>query len=126
LCLVVIGWELEKVKFPEFLGAQEGAATEAWLEKMAMCFTPRNYTSKMKVRMAVFQLKGSALLWWKTLLSQLNMAVEDVSWELFEERFREGYLSEEFIERQLNEFNALRQGDHTVLEYEAHIVALLW
>jgi hypothetical protein len=56
--------------------------------------------------MAVFQLKGSALLWWKTLLPQLNMAVEDVSWELFEERFRERYLSEEFIERQLNEFNA--------------------
>jgi hypothetical protein len=27
----------------------------------------------MKVHMAVFQLKGSALLWWKTLLPQLNM-----------------------------------------------------
>jgi hypothetical protein len=41
----------------------------------------------MKVRMAVFQLKGSALLWWKTLPPLLNMAVEDVSWELFEEQF---------------------------------------
>jgi hypothetical protein len=41
------------------------------------------------------------------LLPQLNMAVKDVSWELFEERFRERYLSEEFIEHQLNEFNAL-------------------
>jgi hypothetical protein len=34
------------------------------------------------------------------------MAVEDVSWELFEEGFRERNLPEEFIERQLNEFNA--------------------
>jgi hypothetical protein len=93
---------------------------------MAMCFVLRDYTSNMKVRMAVFQLKGSALLWWKTLLSQLNMAVEDVSWELFEERFRERYLSEEFIERQLNEFNALRQGGCTVLEYKARFVVLLW
>jgi hypothetical protein len=99
--------ELEKVKFLEFFGAPDGAAAEAWLENMAMCFALRDYTSNMKVRMAVFQLKGSALLWWKTLLPQLNMAVEDVSWELFEERFRERYLSEEFIERQLNEFNAL-------------------
>jgi hypothetical protein len=41
----------------------------------------------MKVRMAVFQLKGSALRWWKTLLPHLIMAVEDASWELFEERF---------------------------------------
>ena len=78
--------ELEKVKFLEFTGAPDGIATEAWLENMAMCFALCDYTSNMKVRMAVFQLKGSALLWWKTLLLQLNMAIEDVSWELFEER----------------------------------------
>ena len=53
------------------------------------------------------------------------MAVEDVSWELFEERFWERYLSEEFIERQLNEFNALRQVGRTVPEYEAHFMELL-
>jgi hypothetical protein len=75
--------------------------------------------------MAVFQLKGSALLWWKTFLPQLNMAVEDVSWELFEERFRERYLLEEFIEHHLNEFNALRQGGRTVPEYEACFMELL-
>jgi hypothetical protein len=28
--------ELEKVKFPEFFGAPDDAATEAWLENMAM------------------------------------------------------------------------------------------
>jgi hypothetical protein len=60
------------------------------------------------------------------LLPQLNRAIEDMSWELFEERFRERYLSEEFIERQLNEFNALRQGGRTELEYEACFMALLW
>jgi hypothetical protein len=54
------------------------------------------------------------------------MVVEDVSWELFEERFRERYLSEEFIERQLNEFNTLRQGGRTVPEYEARFMELLW
>jgi hypothetical protein len=48
-----------------------------------------DYTSNMKVYMAVFQLKGRTLLWWKMLLPQLDMAIEDVSWELFEERFRE-------------------------------------
>jgi hypothetical protein len=77
--------ELEKVKFPEFFCASDGTAAEAWLENMVMCFALRDYTSNMKVRMAVFQLKGSALLWWKTLLPQLNMVIEDVLWELFEE-----------------------------------------
>jgi hypothetical protein len=90
------------------LGAPDGSAAEAWLENMAICFAFRDYTSNIKVRMAVFPLKGSALLWWKTLLPQLNMAIEYVSWELFEERFRVRNLSREFIERQLNDFNALR------------------
>jgi hypothetical protein len=117
--------ELEKVKFLEFFGAPDGAAAEEWLENMAMCFTLHDYTSNMKVCMAVFQLKGSALLWWKTLLPQLNMVVEDMSWELFEEWFRERYLLEEFIEPQLNEFNALRQRGCTMLEYEARFMELL-
>ena len=85
--------ELEKVKFPKFFGASDGAAVEAWLENMAIRFALRDYSSNMKVHTMVFQLKGRALLWWKTLLSQLNMVVEDVSWELFEECFQERYLS---------------------------------
>jgi hypothetical protein len=79
--------ELEKVNFPKFFGAPDGAAAEAWLEKMATGVALRNYTSHVKARMAVFQLKGSTLLWWKTLLPQLDMTVEGVSWELSEEQF---------------------------------------
>jgi hypothetical protein len=60
--------ELDKVKFLEFFGAPDNAATEAWLENMAMCFALCDYTSNMKVCMEIFQLKGNALLWWKTLL----------------------------------------------------------
>jgi hypothetical protein len=92
---------------------------------MVMCFALHDYISNMKVCMAVFQLKGSTLLWWKTLLQQLNMAIKDVSGEQFEERFRERYLSEEFIECQLNYFNALRQGGRTVPKYEARFMELL-
>jgi hypothetical protein len=99
--------KLEKVKLTKFFGAPDDTATEAWLENMAMCFALRDYTSNMKVHMAIFQLNGSAFLWWKTLLPQLNMVVEDVSWELFEGRFHERYLVEEFIESHLNKFNAL-------------------
>jgi hypothetical protein len=100
--------ELEKVKFPYFFGAPDNAVDGAWLENMVMWFSLCDYTSNMKVCMEIFQLKGRDLLWWKTLLPQLNMVVEDVSWELFEERFRERYLSKEFIESQLNKFNTLR------------------
>jgi len=64
--------ELEEVKFPEFFSSLDGTTIETWLKNMAMCFIVCDYTSNMKVYMALFQLKESALLWWKTLLSQLK------------------------------------------------------
>jgi len=77
--------ELEKVKFIEFFGAPDDAATEAWLENMAMLFSLSDCTSNMKVCMEFFQLKRSYILWWKMLLPKINMVFEDVSWDLFEE-----------------------------------------
>jgi hypothetical protein len=117
--------EPKKVNFPEFMGAIDDSSYEAWLEDMVMCFPLHDYPSNMKLYIAVFQLKGKYLLWWKTLLPQLNMVVEDVSWDFLEELFWEMHLSEEFIERQLNEFNALRQSGHTVPQYEARFMELL-
>jgi hypothetical protein len=70
--------KLEKVKFTEFFGTTDGTTVEAWLENMVILFSLHNYTSNMKVYMVAFQLNGSALVWWKTLLPQLNMVVEDV------------------------------------------------
>jgi hypothetical protein len=52
-------------------------------------------------------MKGSALLWRNMLLPLLNMVVSDVSWELLKGRFEERYVSKEFVESQLNEFDAL-------------------
>jgi len=93
--------------FPEFSGATDDLSAEAWLKNMAMLFALCDYTSNMKVCMVVFQLNGSDLLWRNMLLPQLNLVFENVSWELFEERFWERYLSEDFIECQLNDFNGL-------------------
>jgi hypothetical protein len=76
--------QLEKVKFPTFLGAMDDLAIKAWLENMAMCFALHDYISNMKVWMKVFQLKGSSLILWNTLLPQINMVVEYFSWDLFE------------------------------------------
>jgi hypothetical protein len=48
-----------------------------------------------------------------------------VTWEKFEEQFRKKYLSEENLERKLNEFLELKYGTKIVLEYEARFVELL-
>jgi hypothetical protein len=85
------------VNFLDFMGATNVLVVEAWLENMVMLFTLRDYTFNMKFHMEVIHFKESALLWWNTLIAQLNMVVENVSWELFEEQFWERYFSEELI-----------------------------
>jgi hypothetical protein len=59
------------------------------------------------------------------LLPQVNMVVKDMSRDMFEERLWERYFSDEFIDHQLNEFNALRHRSHTVPKYEARFMELL-
>ena len=107
------------------MSAMDGSVVEAWMENREICIALHVFTSNLKVCMAVFKLKGSVLLWWKTLLPQLNVDFKDVSWDLFKECFWERYLSEEFIEHHLNEFNTLQHGGCMVIEYEARFMELL-
>jgi hypothetical protein len=48
-----------------------------------------------------------------------NLVFGDMSWEWFEGRFQERYVTKEFVEHQLKGLDALRRGSHMVPEYEA-------
>ncbi len=80
--------ELEKVKLPIFKGTTKGEVAKAWLENMKLCFALRDYSSNQKVRMAIFQIKESALLWWRTLESEMGWDTVSLTWEQFEEEIR--------------------------------------
>jgi hypothetical protein len=77
-----------------------------------MCFALRYYTSNRKVCIAVFQLKGSSLLWLKKLLLQLNMVVEYMSWEYFEE----------YSGRGIFQMNSLRKKLMSSTSYERVVI----
>jgi len=111
--------ELEKVKLLIFKGTTKGEVAKAWLENMHLCFELRNYSSNQKEKFAIYQLKESALLWWRNLESQLGYSMSTLTWEQFEEEFRENHLSSEYLESKLNEFHDLKKGTKTILEYEA-------
>ena len=74
--------ELHKIKLLEF---DEGHASEhakAWLEGMTRCFSLRDCGPTSKVKIAIFQLRDSALNWWGNLERQLHLTPNTVSWEL--------------------------------------------
>jgi len=59
--------ELEKENFLKFWGSTDGLTVEAWFEHTTIVFALCDYTSNMKARMTILQLKGSEILWWKTI-----------------------------------------------------------
>jgi hypothetical protein len=63
--------ELQKIKLPEFVGGHASERAEAWLEGMTRCFTLRDYASTSKAKIAIFQLRDSALNWWGNLERQV-------------------------------------------------------
>jgi hypothetical protein len=117
--------EMQKIKLPEFAGGRASERAEAWLEGMTRCFALRDYASNSKAKIAIFQLRDSALNWWGNLERQLHLTPNTVSWELFEERFRRKYLPAYYEEQQVGAFHALIQGNKTVEEYEIRFMELV-
>jgi hypothetical protein len=75
-----------------------------------LCFTLHNYDLQHEGLHGGISTEGELSSMAEDAPATLNMVIDDVSWELFEEWFQERYLSEEFVEHHLNEFNSLQQG----------------
>jgi hypothetical protein len=68
-----------------------------------LCFTLHESDLRHECLLGGLSTEGERSSVAKDAPATLNMVVDDVSWELFQKR----YLSEEFVERHINEFNAL-------------------
>jgi hypothetical protein len=54
--------ELQKIKLLEFVGGRTSERVEAWLEGTTRCFSLRDYESKSKAKIVIFQLRDNALI----------------------------------------------------------------
>jgi hypothetical protein len=69
-----------------------------------------------KTRFVAQQLRGPARTWWDHFCTMLPTDHE-VTWEEFKTAFRGHHIPAGILDRKLNEFLALTQGTHTVLQY---------
>jgi hypothetical protein len=69
-----------------------------------------------KTRFTAQQLRGPARTWWDHFHAMLT-ADHVVTWEEFKTTFRGHHIPAGILDRKLNEFLALTQGTHTVLQY---------
>jgi hypothetical protein len=61
--------EMNKIKPPTFDGERKKEEdVEAWLLGMRKYFQLQNYSSHVEGRIAMYQLKGKASMWWDQLV----------------------------------------------------------
>jgi hypothetical protein len=91
--------EFKKIKLSTFDGeSRKGEEVEAWLLDINKYFQIYNYSSNMKVRMVIYNLKGKDNLWWQDLKLAKSLKEKYMEWSYFKKYFKKQYLSESYYE----------------------------
>ncbi|XP_072149544.1 uncharacterized protein [Setaria viridis] len=103
---------------PLFQKTQDPLDADAWVHTIESKFEllTAQCPDHNKARFAAQQLRGSARLWWDHYHAMLP-ADHVISWNEFKTAFRAHHIPEDLLERKLNEFLALHQGNRDVLHY---------
>jgi hypothetical protein len=101
-----------------FTRADDPLDVDVWLRVVESKFPLLNgvCSEVTKVRFATQQLRGPARTWWDHFLA-MQPADHEVEWGEFKAAFRGHHIPAGIMDRKLNEFLALTQGNRTVLQY---------
>jgi hypothetical protein len=107
--------EFKKIKPATFDGESRiGEEAEAWLLGIKKYFQIYNYSSNMKVKMAIYNLKGKANIWWQNLKLAKGLKEKQLELPDFKKYFKKKYLSEIYYERKTKEFFESQLGQMTM------------
>ncbi|XP_028067735.1 uncharacterized protein LOC114270437 [Camellia sinensis] len=112
--------EFKKMKPPLFCGGVDPLKAEAWVLGIEKLFEVFLCTDAQKVQLAAFTLEGEARRWWMLIGNK----DEGINWAQFLEVFYEKYFPQCIWDWKVFEFERLKQGNHTVAEYEAQFTEL--
>jgi hypothetical protein len=101
-----------------FIRAENPLDADLWLRVVESKFPLLNgvCSDVTKVRFATQQLRGPARTWWDHFLA-MQPVDHVVEWREFKATFRGHHIPASIMDRKLNEFLALTQGNRTVLQY---------
>jgi hypothetical protein len=101
-----------------FTRAEDPLDADVWLRVVESKFPLLHgvCSEVTKVRFATQQLRGPARTWWDHFLA-MQPKDREVEWREFKAAFRGHHIPAGIMDRNLNEFLALTQGNRTVLQY---------
>ena len=82
-------YEFKKVNLPTFDGEiKKSKDVEAWFLSMKKFLRLNGYSENMRARVATFNLKGKANIWWGDVKNVRGIHEEDFIWNEFENLFK--------------------------------------
>ncbi|XP_042448839.1 uncharacterized protein LOC122033740 [Zingiber officinale] len=111
-----------KDRFTLYLGGADPWAARSWLKNLESTFGYLSCTDEEKVELATYHLQDQAVTWWdmqKTIFGE-----QRITWTMFREAFERQYFPATFCLARRQEFLSLKQGDRSVMEYNAEFSRL--
>ena len=81
--------EFKKIKSSTFDGESGiGEEVESWLLDIKKYIHIYNYSSNMKIRKVIYNLKGKASIWWQDLKLAKGLKEKQMEWSNFKKYFK--------------------------------------
>ncbi|XP_058068684.1 uncharacterized protein LOC131218017 [Magnolia sinica] len=115
--------QFQRYRPPTFAGTHHPEEVEYWLNRVTKLLRPLHCSDAESVELFSYLFEKEADLWWESVLYSIP---EDHvwTWEAFEARFNEKYLSQTYQHERENEFLCLQQRGMTVGQYENRFTEL--
>lgn len=102
---------------PKFEGDHDPDKADLWLQEIEKIFEVLHCTGETKMEYATFLLTGEAECWWRGAKGIMQKNGEELTWEVFRQKFLDKYFPKSARAQKEAQFLSLYQGNMTVAEY---------
>ncbi|XP_075499765.1 uncharacterized protein LOC142538300 [Primulina tabacum] len=117
--------QFQELRPPKFFGNESGEKTAGWLKSINHLVNLLEYSQDIRLKLAIYQLKDRAQLWWEATEEAMKDSGEIIIWDAFRAQFTQEYAPPSYYGAKEEEFNQLVQGNKSVVEYASRFSALL-
>ncbi|XP_073018003.1 uncharacterized protein [Primulina eburnea] len=117
--------QFQELRPSKFFGNESGEKAASWLKSINHLFNLLEYSQDIKLKLAIYQLKDRAQLWWEATEEAMKDSGESITWDAFRAHFTQEYAPPSYYAAKEEEFNQLVQGNKSVVEYASQFSALL-
>ncbi|XP_073033793.1 uncharacterized protein [Primulina eburnea] len=117
--------QFQELRPPKSFGNESGEKAAGWLKSINHLFNLLKYSQDIKFKLAIYQLKDRAQLWWEATEEAMKDSGEIITWDAFRAHFTQEYAPPSYYAAKEEEFNQLVQGNKSVVEYASQFSALL-